>query len=57
MNAEKKEPKSELFQIGYKKCLATFDSGINPSAVVNPYKDGTEQHKGFEAAFYDLTQK
>lgn len=57
MNAENKEPKHELFQIGYTMCLAIFDSGVDPSAIVNPFKDGTDQHKGFEEAYYDLTQK
>jgi hypothetical protein len=56
------EPESDAFVVGYSTCEALLD-GIaddpDPGAItlVNPFKEGTDQHRGFEQAFYDLTQK
>lgn len=54
-------PDSNEFVIGYSTCMTVFESGVipdeNPERFANPFREGTDQHRGFEEAYYDLTQK
>jgi hypothetical protein len=52
-------PEPAGFVVGYAEAERQFyeqdDQGNPPFA--NPFREGTDQHRGFEEAVYDFTQK
>jgi hypothetical protein len=62
VNCPKITPEPAEFVVGYAACEVLFfgegvTHDVDPAAVTNPFRAGTDQHRGFEAAFYDFTQK
>ena len=62
--SDRSESKSDGFVVGYSTCEVMFfgpdgeqPSDFDPSKVVNPFNEGTDQHRGFDEAYYDFTQK
>jgi hypothetical protein len=61
---EKRERRSAQFAEGYSECLRRWEVAEastppyeNAMDWRNPYDADTEQSRGFEEAYYDLTQK
>ncbi len=58
--SEKRQRRSEQFVEGYSEALLRFEvadeTGL-PMNTANPYEAGSEQARGFEEGWYDMTQK
>lgn len=52
-------PESSGFVVGYSTCHQLFDAhpAELPFNPTNPFREGTDQWRGFEEAVYDFTQK
>lgn len=60
------DSRTDAFVVGYAACEVAFfgsshedqpPADFDPAKVVNPFREGTDQWRGFEEAFYDFTQK
>lgn len=53
---EEQQRQSDQFIRGYETAMAEFETQRNPR-YINPYPEGSDGHRGYEEAVYDLTQK